>query len=501
MKGGEMLILLSNRKKAILTGLQIVSRFFGKHPKIVVALKTFLKIFSIGFIIFAYTMVTTSSSYRVTEGQLTYRMNPSWHGGFVELPLGPAGMVSFKTHKTPVNLRMDLVLNKDLMNGQSLGDAWDSGVSKFKPNAISALYDFLFWRFFWLVLIGAAVGIEVTNGGKRWLMRLVRNIGIWAGVFALFAIAFAGITSKTLDRTPEVKYTGPIAEFPKVVSLIKKIGSDYKVGKNVLQNFIDGMTYVTYQIDNQPYADTSDPRTRVLVISDVHDNLLGIKIVSDLLEGKAPERFDAAILTGDITNFGTKVEARAFAGQITSQIPIYMVGGNHEDSEAMTTFQRMGYKILEGVPISIGSLSILGYSDPLASSYLIDSDEQMLKVFSGDMASWWDNYTSKPQVVVVHDIRQAEGIIEKAKAERVALTVVFGHDHQTSITQEGTVNLIGSGTGGASGFDEIGRNPDSPYSFQILDFSQGTNPKLLMVTTLSYDVESGKLTAIYTPIN
>jgi len=446
-------------------------------------------------------MLTTSSSYRVAEGQLTYRISPSWHGGFVELPLGPAGMVSFKAYKTPVNLRMDLVLNKDLINGQSLADAWDSGVATFKPNAISAFYDFLFWRFFWLVLIGAAVGIEVTNGGKKWLMRLARNVVIWAGIFALVAIVFAGVAYKTLDRTPEAKYTGPIAQFPKVVNLIKKIGSDYKVGKNVLQNVIDGLTYVTYQIDNQPYADISDPRTRILIVSDVHDNLLGMKLAKDLLESKDPERFDAAILAGDITNFGTSVEARAFANQITSQIPIYMIGGNHEDSPAMATFQRMGYEILEGVPIHIGSLSVLGYSDPLASSYLIDSNEIMLEEYSRDMASWWNNYVSRPHVLVVHDIRQAEGIIEQAKKDQSDLTVVFGHDHLTSITQEGTVNLIGCGTAGASGFDEIGRNPDSPYSFQILDFSQGPNPKLLMVTTLSYEGQSGKLTAIYTPIN
>ncbi len=446
-------------------------------------------------------MLTTSSSYRVTEGQLTYRMSPSWHGGYVEFPLGPAGMVSLKTHKTPVNLRMDLVLSKNLIHDQSLSETWDEGVSKFKPDAISAFYDFLLWRFVWIVLIGLAIGVEVSNGGRRWFLRLIRNMVISALVIAILAAIFVGSTYKTLDLRPEAKYTGMVADLPKVINLIKKMGSDYKIGKNVFQNFIDGMTYVSYQVDQPQYTGISDSRTRILVVSDVHDNYVGMKLANNLLSGKAPEKFDAAILTGDITNFGTDLEASTFINQIKPKMPVYMVGGNHENSEAMKTFQKMGYIVLAGVPVNVGNLSILGYSDPLAMSYLIDSDSQKIKALSGDMASWWQNYKIQPQVVVVHDIRQAEGIIEKAKKEKISLTVVFGHDHLTSIKKDGTVNLVGCGTAGASGFDEIGRNPDSPYTFQVLDFSQGTNPKLLMVTTLSYEGQSGKLTATYTPIN
>ncbi|MDD5693585.1 MAG: hypothetical protein PHU86_03890, partial [Patescibacteria group bacterium] len=66
--------------------------------------------------------------------------------------------------------------------------------------------------------------------------------------------------------------------------------------------------------------------------------------------------------------------------------------------------------------------------------------------------------------------------------------------------QDGCVTLVGCGTSGASGFDGAGRDPYAPNEFQILHFSQGSNPRLIMVTTLSYIGKSDTLVATYKSI-
>jgi len=398
---------------------------------------------------------------------------------------------------------MDLVLSKDLTNHQSIAKTWEDGTISFKSNALAAFYDFLVWRFIWVALMGVSVGIILTNGGDRWLRRFIRN-GLMLGplTFVLIAGCFVGWSYLTLDRTPEVRFTGMASELPKVLALVKTIGSDYPVRKNVFQNVVDGMVNVSYQVDHQATFDPTEPRTRILVASDIHDNILGTQIASELLNNKELGPFSAVLLTGDITTFGTKEEAQSFDNQMkVRKIPVYLVGGNHESRPAMDAFKEMGYIVLEGAVIKIDDLSVMGDSDPLAESYLIDSDVTALETRSDDMTDLWNSYSIKPQVVAVHDVKQAEGVIQTAKKAKEHLTVIFGHNHKVSVKTDGTVDLIGAGTGGASGFDEIGRNPDSPYTYQILDFSRGVDPKLLSVTTLSFEGLNGKLTTEYTPIN
>ena len=467
-----------------------------------VILKGFLKIAIVLLLLFFWARLTEPVTYHISDGALTYKLEQGFPGGQIQFSLGPAGMLYLKTHKTPVNLVMNLVLANNLANNQSLAKTWEEGVAKFKPDAIQAFYDFLWNRFIWVALIGLALGVIVTNGGEHWSKRLLKN-ALYRGPIALVLLAgiFLGVTYLTLDRTPEAKFTGLAKDLPTVIEAVKKMGSNYPVGKNVFRNVIAGLENVSAQVDRQSLIATTGSRTRILVMSDIHDNLWGIRQANDILKGSLGP-FSAVIMTGDITNFGRAEEANLFADRLKAKgIPVYLVGGNHEDLSAIETFSQMGYIILQGQLVRIDDLSLVGESDPLATSYLIDSNQVALTTASESFVRLWETFDHKPQVIAVHDIRQAGGVIELAKKENQPLTVVFGHDHLASVKKEGSVNLVGCGTGGASGFDEIGRNPDTPYTYQILDFSRGTEPILQSVTTLSFEGLNGTSTATYTPIN
>jgi hypothetical protein len=44
----------------------------------------------------------SAGSYRVPAGSVTFQLRPAWPGGHLVMPLGPAGELSPRTHRTPV---------------------------------------------------------------------------------------------------------------------------------------------------------------------------------------------------------------------------------------------------------------------------------------------------------------------------------------------------------------------------------------------------------------
>ena len=257
-------------------------------------------------------------------------------------------------------------------------------------------------------------------------------------------------------------------------------------------------------MDNPTLYNQDESRIRILVTSDIHDNFAGLQIASNIVNDPTKPYGDisALILAGDITVFGQQYEANLFAKSLDiSDVPIYFVGGNHEDTSAVTTFQRMGYNLLDGRIVSIGNIEITGASDPTALTSGLVPTLDDLKIASESLSKTWRGYTNPPDVLVVHNIIQANGVIDVAKTTKTNMTVIYGHDHKVSHKIDGLINLIDCGTGGASGFDEIGRNPTSSYTFQILEFSQGTQPVLTGVTTLGFDGLNGSSSVNYDPIN
>ena len=118
-----------------------------------------------------------------------------------------------------------------------------------------------------------------------------------------------------------------------------------------------------------------------------------------------------------------------------------------------------------------------------------------------------------PQVLLVHDERQATDAIASAQDEGVPLVVAYGNDHVAGVTDDDGVVQVDAGTAGASGYEAIGAASASPtgaagdeppalsrdvYTFQLIDFARDASRRLLAVTTVSY-VPGGRTVVTYTP--
>ena len=159
------------------------------------------------------------------DGLVTFQLAPSWPGGKVIMPLGPAGVLQLATHHTPVNLKLDFTLN-DSVPSVSEAQALLSGLPGLRPDAVAAFYSFLESRIPWLLLLGALAGVLVANGGRRWLRRTLLHALYGVGLVALLTAAFVGVTLLTFDSTPAVQYQGLAKNLPRVVELVRRINAD-----------------------------------------------------------------------------------------------------------------------------------------------------------------------------------------------------------------------------------------------------------------------------------
>ena len=224
------------------------------------------------------------------------------------------------------------------------------------------------------------------------------------------------------------------------------------------------------------------------------------------------EPVDAVLFAGDLTDRGTAEEARLFVRVFgTPEAPVLLVGGNHEDAPAMRVFRRAGFQELHDTATTIDGVWILGASDPVATEPRAASDEELLDAAATRLDTVWGLFDPPPQVVLVHDLRQAGDVVASARESAAALVVAYGNDHVAGVTADDGVVLVDAGTAGASGYESIGAagsstdaSPEPPaagrdvYTFQLIDFSRDDPSRLVAVTTVSYG-KAGRTVVTYTP--
>jgi len=221
------------------------------------------------------------------------------------------------------------------------------------------------------------------------------------------------------------------------------------------------------------------------------------------------------LFAGDLTDTGSAEEARLFLRVCGERpMPVVLVGGNHEGAPAMRVFRGAGgFLELRSRVVTISGVRILGASDPVAWSPQVSSDVPALVGAAVRLAALWRLEEPRPQVVLVHDVRQAADVVAAAAGEKAPLLVAYGNDHVAGVTVDDGVVQVDAGTAGASGYESIGAASSSPapeseppaslrdvYTFQLIDFSRTDPARLVAVTTVSY-VPGGRTVVTYTPLD
>ncbi|HQJ97270.1 MAG TPA: metallophosphoesterase family protein [Thermoleophilia bacterium] len=455
-------------------------------------------------VVVASVSLLSSVSFRVPTGSVDFRLRPAWPGGRLVLPLGPAGALSLRTFRAPLDVIVEYRVSGDVA---SIAEAEDvvQGLGRIEQSARAAFTRFLWGRLIPLAVLGAAGGALVALAVPRRRPRLRGWRGAVVGVVAGLIVTVvaggtvAGVALATVDETPAVQYSGLARHVPRLLPLVRQLESADGGGMSRLQAYVDGLETVARQIAGRNARPAREIVTRLLVASDIHMNAYGIRLASRLAAGEGTP-VDAVVLAGDMTNFGSRYEARYFVERFDpAGAPVFMVGGNHEDRAAMAAFAGAGYTVLADDLVAVDGVRIYGRSDPLADDPAVDSDVAALARQSASLAAAVRALPEPPDVLAVHDGRQAADVAAWAVEDDVPLTVVYGNSHVPSIRRDGPVVLIDAGTGGASGYEQIGARRGDWYTFVLLDFAPAADGALVAVTTLAYSLD-GRSRVEYLPM-
>jgi predicted phosphodiesterase len=442
-------------------------------------------------------LLLAPGTYRVPRGSVTFELRPAVPGGRIVMPLGPAGVLALQTHRTPVDVSVDYRL-PDEVPTVSEAERLLRGLPEFETSARTAFQRFVSGKALWLLGLGAGVGLLIAGPRRFETALLAAGFGA-AGVLALGG-AFALVTLATVDHTPEVRYEGLASNVPRLLPMLRGLEAQEAGRLERLPEYVEGLQLVALDLQREVEG-TGRPADvrRVLLFSDLHTNVFGMRYASRLALG-GDDPVDLVLVAGDVTDGGTRDEAELFLRLFSPPegVPVLMVGGNHEDRPAMEAFAQSGFTVLDWEAATAAGLTVYGVSDPVASTSQVDSEVELLAAQDERLVGLWLELEA-PDVLMVHDIRQAERTVELAEEAGEPLVVAYGHDHVLSVSRRGSVVLVDPGTSGASGYGSLGRGEEIPYTFQLLDFSLEGETRLVAVTSVSYAAD-GRTSIDYQPL-
>ena len=383
-------------------------------------------------------------------------------GGDTELLLPPVGSISADTHRSSLTFvgRVEAV---DIASVQGLttADRPDQRLlEEVRADVPDLLRAFAVRTLLVAALAGALAGVVLP--GRRWW---------WAGVGALGGVVAVGVLlnvawrSYDPDAFAEPSFSGPVAEAPGIIEAATRYVDDF----DQVRGRIDVIGAQVGELYAASITDALRPdpgETRILHVSDIHLNPLGIEITDDLAERFA---VDAVLDTGDLTTFGLPVEARFGDLLDDIDVPYVFVPGNHDSPANRRALAGSdAVELLDGEVTDVGSVTVLGVADPtFTASNDIDEEEADAQIDdqAPEVAGLVDEF--EPDVLAVHTPRQA------TEAFGSVPLVVAGHVHERTERDEDGTLVLTVGSTGATGLGSFTVETDTPYEAEVLRFVDG----------------------------
>jgi predicted phosphodiesterase len=421
--------------------------------------------------------------YTVGPFDVEYLIRPG--PGRTDIGLPPFGRLSVDTHTAPLHLTATLV-SVDPDQGAEAIRSSDidtlaatverEGLSALRAHALRALA---------IAMVGAAsAGFLVYR--TRWRVALAAAA---AATTLLGASTGLAVSTYRPEAFLEPTYSGSLRTAARLLGPIREAGARLEEFRSEVGRLAQETLAAYEGLSADPSL--SPDAVAVLHMSDIHASPLGMDFAQQVADS-----FDVDLVldTGDITTFGTQLEAGILERISAFGIPYAFVQGNH-DSTAVTAIigGEPNAVTLDGEAATLSGLTIFGAPHPLYTpdpgfDLSHEEIEEAVRQAGAELAEELASGGEPPDVLAVHDDRMAE-----AAAGLVPL-VVSGHFHEAGQRViDGTIFLRTGSTGGG-GLDTF-RSEVKPYplSAEILYFD-GTPPALVAIDLVELDPDTRNLT-------
>lgn len=445
-----------------------------------------------------FVQIFSPARFRLGALQIDVRASLSLRGETVAA-IPPFGEVWAETHSAPLRIIATLsgfdyeTLGRELQTVQNREDF---------VRRISANWEALAWRFgLRLIALGLLGGLcslllvhDISGGsgqpGQRVLRRVIGAV-TRAGAGGVAVAVLLALTAATYnpDAFKRPRYVGMIQAAPWVINVIDQ-GLDHvdQVGRN-LQAISGNLAGVFDSVDQIDGVGTEQADLKVLHVSDLHNNPAGLDFA---LQVARSFNVDLIIDTGDLTDYGTAIEASAVDRLRNLSMPYVFIPGNHDSPEVVRYLRGLRNVIVaDGRLVNVKGLSIYGLGDPASHTGEIVAPTADYERQASQLAEAIRSLSNLPDIVAVHNDVSAQDV------RGVLPVILHGHDHRASVSQTGNTVEVDAGTTGAAGIRGLQSSEPVPYSVALLHFTrtEGSSPayRLTAVDAIRVFEPRGKL--------
>jgi Icc-related predicted phosphoesterase len=398
------------------------------------------------------------------------------------LQFPPIGKLSATTHWFPVDLQVTL----EAIHQEKLATIIDE--LETKEDLFSLLQqrgrkilEFFVLRLIVLGILGGAIGAIIVEVSRPSLL-----IGLVVGFLVVILCTSLVYYSYDISKFQDPDFEGMLNAAPWMLGLIEEGLSDIEQLSSELQLIASNMATLFNKVDSLRPLSRVTGDFKVLHVSDIHNNPLSIKLIEQVVDSFA---VDFVIDTGDITDYGSPLEASLLERLNHLAVPYIFIPGNHDSPgiiDKLSEFSNLSV-IKEGM-LEIKGIKIVGLEDPSATSNQVEVVKgEQLTDFQNQLTKLVARLEEPPDIVATHQFDLAEPLVGKIPL------LLHGHNHSFKIDKrEGTV-IVNAGTTGAAGIRGLKSKKGIPYSLALLHFKeQSLDLQLKFIDSIKfYDRHSG----------
>lgn len=414
-------------------------------------------------------MITLFNSTRIDIGafKVLVSLTP-FQSGTTVLGIPPIGEIKALTHWfffqlniTLINVDIDL-LSQNAQNLNSLESWTDQMIGDVRRGIIwfsvhSAIVSF----------IGGAVAVYLGCPS-------IKRFRFWKGggagaICFLLLFSFTLVIPFSFDAFDTPQYYGILSAAPWAMNFFDRGLTAVQTFTDQLKVKADNLNYLFAHLEEFSPVEVL-PTLKVLHVSDIHNNPAAVEFITKVAE---VYDIDMVIDTGDITDYGTSLEAELISGVANLGIPYVLVPGNHDSPSAVEHLRNEGVIVLENEVIELKGLTIGGVADP--AYYNIDritTPEHKLRKYAELYRNIFENPEKPLDILAVHDPIIAYTLRD------TALLALSGHTHKPSVNVQEDTIFINAGTSGASGLRVLNSPENAHYTMFLLYFQEDHTGKL-----------------------
>ena len=412
----------------------------------------------IGMLIFVSLLgnfTTTIDAFQVELGLTIFDR------GYTQLSLPPLGVIRARTHLPPLMLKASLT-NINLGQLQrGLGRLDDETYLEDLQLDTRRKLNMFIARLLALAFLGGVAGPYLI--GERNRRRIL--IGGLIGLLLLGGLLSASYATYQPMAFMNPEFEGILTAAPWMFGLVEETLFKVRSLGEQLELIAVNLNDLFKQVELLEPLGTVAGDLKVAHISDLHNNPAGMDFVSQVV---ATFDVDIVIDTGDLTDFGTQIEAELAAPIEDFGIPYVFVPGNHDSPQVIERMREIpNVIVLEGGLVTVKGLRIAGIADPSSRGpEMAVGPERVLNEYALRLELILDDAVEPPHVVAVHNPGIASRFTNRVNV------VLTGHNHQVYITERGESVMINAGTTGASGIRGLQARRETPFSLILLHWGK-----------------------------